>query len=183
MIDRGKVSHFVCSDSHLASEWSKNNPETRANRFAGDLLLPTEMFRNDCRGCEATFSITKDLADRYQTSLTATAIRLVELGTYPSMLICCQPGAKRWDWFMRSPMVPDDLWPADLPSEETLAHDLLHGTSNRDAAEVGSWGWFDYPEADRYSVHEDSIRVLDRVLTLLWWKNEGQLVDFSEERN
>lgn len=179
MIDRGKISHFVCTEAQLTSEWSRNNPETRANRFAGDLLLPADMFQTDCRGREVTFSTTKELAERYQTSLTSTAIRLVELGPFPSMLISHQPGAKRWDWHTRSPMVPDQLWPADVPSDETLAYGLLRGSYDCAPTEVGSWGWFEHPDADRFSVHEDSIRVQNRVLTLLWWKDESQLLELA----
>jgi IrrE N-terminal-like domain len=179
MADRGGVSHFVCSEKQLASEWSRNNPETRANRFAGGLLLPTEMFREDARNCDVTFAVVGSLANRYQTSLTATAIRLVELGSFPSMLISFQRGSKRWEWHMRSPMVPKELWPADLPSSEALAYDLLQGSSDCAPCEVGSWGWFEHPDADRFSVHEDSIRVMDRVLSLLWWKDESQLLELA----
>jgi len=37
-------SAFGCSSQQMHSEWTANNPETRANRFASDLLLPVSMF-------------------------------------------------------------------------------------------------------------------------------------------
>jgi hypothetical protein len=43
MKDRGQ-SAFGCSKCQLYSAWTGNNPETRANRFASDLLLPINMF-------------------------------------------------------------------------------------------------------------------------------------------
>jgi len=44
MFDRGKVSLYSCEENLFLREWSKNNPEARANRYASDLLLPLRMF-------------------------------------------------------------------------------------------------------------------------------------------
>ena len=43
MKDRGQNA-FGCSKRQMNSEWTDNNAETRANRFASDLLLPLSMF-------------------------------------------------------------------------------------------------------------------------------------------
>jgi Zn-dependent peptidase ImmA (M78 family) len=45
MFDRGKVSLISCKESVFLKEWSKHNPETRANRYASDLLMPVTMFK------------------------------------------------------------------------------------------------------------------------------------------
>lgn len=42
--------------------------------------------------------------------------------------------------------------------------------------------WIDHPDAHRYSIREDSIRLAsDLVLTLLWWRNEQQLLDLDTD--
>jgi Zn-dependent peptidase ImmA (M78 family) len=48
MRDRERIA-FGCTQKDLDSQWtategSTNNPETRANQFAGDLLLPNRLF-------------------------------------------------------------------------------------------------------------------------------------------
>jgi Zn-dependent peptidase ImmA (M78 family) len=87
MCDRGKIA-FACTDRILTTEWSDENPERRANRYAVGLLLPSAIFSPYARNREVTFATVRDLADRFQTSLTATAIRLVELVSFPAMIVC-----------------------------------------------------------------------------------------------
>jgi len=181
MRDRGKIAHFVCTDRQLVSAWSRDDPEKRANRYAAELLLPGSMFREAARGMAMTFESVRMLGDAFQTSLTATAIRLVEEGSFPSMLICCEPGGKRWKWHLQGPDVPRELWPVDLPGRGTIASGMLNGGPARGPCEVGAWGWFVHPDADRYSVHEDSIQIPGCVLTLLWWKDESQLLDLVRD--
>jgi Zn-dependent peptidase ImmA (M78 family) len=45
MYDRGKISLLSCAEDTFLKEWSKNNPETRANRYASDLLMPVSIFK------------------------------------------------------------------------------------------------------------------------------------------
>jgi hypothetical protein len=57
-------------------------------------------------------------------SLSATAIRLVEYGSYPAMLICSNIAGRQW--YMASSTVSGELWPSDSPGETTQATALLH---------------------------------------------------------
>ena len=103
MYDRGMIG-LSCTERTLASEWGGKNTERRANRYAADLLLPASMFTEDARGLPPTFESAADLAHRYRTSLTATAIRLVDHGSFPSMVICSEKTSRKW--FHRSPDLP-----------------------------------------------------------------------------
>src|SRR5579863_2756468 len=84
MRDRGTAS-FRCDEQVFVREWSVDNPEKRANRFASDLLLPAKMFRPLSEGLPITFASVQQLADVFKMSLSATAIRLVEYGSYPAI--------------------------------------------------------------------------------------------------
>jgi len=179
LLDRARVSAFACTDAQIASSWSKNDPEKRANRFAASLLLPTSMFRDEARLRPITFEVARELASTFSTSLTATSIRLLDLGSFPAMLVCLEPGSRRWKWHLRSKDVPGSLWPVDLPGEGTFAAEILAGRQDSGCGEVGSWGWFDHPGVDRFSVHEDTLAIGGVVLSLLWWKDESQLVALS----
>jgi hypothetical protein len=178
MRDCGKVA-FVCADRVFAAEWWEDNPEVRANRYAADLLLPPPMFSRRAKNKEITFATVRDLAKEFQTSLTATAIRLVELGSFPAMLVCYELGHRRW--FTRGQDVPQILWPRSEPGQSTVAYDLVHGKAMTSGpVDVYADGWFEIRNADRYEVREDSVRISDRfVLSLLWWKDESQILDLG----
>lgn len=178
MRDRGNIA-FACIGKMFATEWSADNPEQRANRYAADLLLPESMFRPRAESREITFATVIDLAATFQMSRTATAIRLVELGSFPALIVCNELGQRKW--FVRGPDVPKVIWPQDKPGHNTLAYDLLHGAAVPSGS-VDVWAdeWINHPHADRYSLREDSIRITSNlVLSLLWWKDESQLLELE----
>jgi IrrE N-terminal-like domain len=179
MMDRGKISSFLCAEKIFTSEWEDDNPERRANIYAGDLLLPKFMFEPRAKNKEITFATVRDLARDFQTSLTATAIRLVQLSSFPAIIVCNEPGHRRW--FFRGADVPDALWPRDTPGAYTCAYDLL-GDSNviEGPTDVQADGWFSHPDARRYTLREDSTPAgHGLVLSLLWWEDERQLLDLN----
>jgi hypothetical protein len=183
MRDRG-TGAFQCNEQMLTREWSADNPERRANRFASDLLLPAGMFRALSKGLPITFETVQNLAAIFKMSLSATAIRLVEYGSYPAMLICC--GADGRLWFAASSTVESRLWPVDQPGQWTHAAALLSGNSRPEGPhDVRADQWIKNFRAEQYWVKEDSILWSGgTALSLIWWENERQLIDldnFEEE--
>jgi len=175
MWDRGRMA-FACAEKQFNSEWSKDNPERRANRYAEELLLPERMFRRilaEEQGEELPLAYVQRLAQRFQTSLTATAIRYVELSFRPAMLICSEHGVRRW--YARSGPVP---WSYRLKrelSKETLAVSRLGAGENGPShGIVPAQAWIDLREGAFAPLpdvlHEDSLKIsADLVLTLLSW--------------
>jgi Zn-dependent peptidase ImmA (M78 family) len=94
MRDRGQSS-FGCSGKQIDSEWTDNNPETRANRFSSDLLLPKRLFVPLAKNRPINLPTLHDLAATFQMSLTATALKLVDFGSYPAMLMFHQGGKRK----------------------------------------------------------------------------------------
>jgi hypothetical protein len=182
MRDRGRMA-FSCDDSAFNSEWDaeKENPERNANCYSADLLLPKSMFANHAQKRPITFETVRDLSASFQTSLTATAIRLVELGSYPAMIVCNEKNGRR-RWFVRSSDIPRSLWPRNKPASYTIASEILRGVAQpQGPVEVSSAGWFDCPGSDRYAIQEDSLQITtELVLSLLWWKDERQLIEMEE---
>ncbi len=184
MRDRWRVT-FQCKSKDFVREWSLENPETRANRFASDLLLPPKMFRTRQHRMPVTFDSVQQLANVFCTSLAATAIRLVEHGGLPALLVC--NGPEKLEWFVPNPEVRGKVFLERRPGRGSIAEELLRG--NRGEAggrEVRSDAWFNDRNAVNHWVHEDSLRTSDgSVLSLLWWKDESQLIesdDAIEER-
>ena len=178
MFDRGRVSVFSCQEGVFLSEWSRHNPETRANRYASDLLMPLRMFKPRASALKRIdFNSVKSLAKTFTTSLSATAIRLVEHGPLPAMLICSS--IDRVEWFVQGDETKR-LWPKH-PSPATYAYDILHATRDEGSGYVSATSWFDHPLAERHQIHEHSVRAYQGlVLSLLWWRNEGMLIELDE---
>jgi len=180
MRDRGQAS-FQCKNENFIREWSAENPEKRANRFASDLLLPPKMFRVRLHRMPVTFDTVRQLAEIFCTSVTATAIRLVEYGELPAMLV--YNGPRKREWFFTSGEVRNKIFPEERPEKGSIAEALLRGDrSDMTPREVRSDTWFTHRNAAGHWVHEDSISVSDgSVLSLLWWKDERQLIEIDNE--
>ena len=166
-------------------DWSKSNPESRANRYASDLLLPVQIFKPMTAKVKIiNLTVAGEIATAFQMSLTATGIRLVEHGPLPAMLVCYSSVGR--EWFVRNPDLSKQLWPLSAPGRDTYAYDLLHGSEEPTVeGDVSASGWFDHELAEHYYVHEHSIRTtFGDVLSLIWWKDERMLIalDESEER-
>ena len=104
--------------------------------------------------------------------------RMVELGEMPAM-IACYDQQKRL-WFARAPIVPSDFWPLPQPGAGSVASGLLKDASAIEPGPtlVDADEWLDRAGAAQYSLVEDSVRAgAGTVLTLLWWKNEAQILD------
>src|SRR2546425_1729848 len=61
--------------------WYKgeNEQEVEANTFAAELLMPEAFFQRRLEGTVPSMDLIENLAGEFQTTLTATAIRYVEL--------------------------------------------------------------------------------------------------------
>lgn len=175
--DRGKIA-VECDQKSM--DWTEDNRERMANRYAADLLLPSYLFRPMADKKPITFSTVKDLADAFRTSMTSTAIRLINYGSFPAMVICYSSTGRRW--FFRGSGVPDSLWPVKELAKQSLAYELLYSGMSRGPVDVYASEWIDHPESGRYAVKEDSIKIApDCVLSLIWWEDETQLLDLDSE--
>jgi hypothetical protein len=179
-----ETATFECNEQMFVREWSEDNPEKRANRFGADLLLPAKMFRPLSKGLPMIFSSVENLADIFKMSISATAIRFVEFGSYPAMLICNSAAGR--EWYVASSTVNGKLWPVDRPGSLTQATVLLQGRDpDLGPQDKRADQWIKNFRADKYWVKEDSqLWTNHSVLSLIWWEDESQLIDqenFEEE--
>ncbi len=173
--DRGTIAQ-LCDGSELrASRQHGDTREARANRFAAELLMPKSLFHSAARGMPMTFESVRYLADMFRTSLTATAIRLVELGSYPAMVVFNT--RQGWAWYWSGIDVPKYFVPRKFPGDGAAAHRLLKGDPfSLGPMDVDADEWFDHRGAEDHVLVEDSIGSLGKgVLTLLWWNDETML--------
>jgi hypothetical protein len=181
MLDRGKLSGFVCTEKNLTADWSGDNPERRANRFAADLLMPTYLFGPAAKNREITLATVRDLAREFQTSLTATAIRWVETGSFPSLVVCSTRAGIKWK--ARDRDLPEAIQLRDSPGIYTNAYELLQGkTPARNPVSVQADDWITHYAAKHYHIQEDSVLIYDGVvMSLLWWKDERPVIELEQD--
>jgi Zn-dependent peptidase ImmA (M78 family) len=72
------------SDDYFTLEAYKHGiQEKEANDFASELLMPTEAFSAACQRQKFGGSLIRSLAQRFNTSITSTVYRYIDLGPHP----------------------------------------------------------------------------------------------------
>lgn len=177
MNDRGKA--FICDSGDIGSRFGPANPESRANSFAADLLMPRSIARPRIHEYPFTIEGAAKLAKEFSTSRSASAIRMVQLSDTPAILAWYNQ--TRRIRFRRSANVPDEIWPVDLVDHETTAFENLFGNRGITAAEeVDADSWISHRESHRYTVIESSMLVTpDTLMVMIWWKDEAQILDLD----
>lgn len=92
-----------CSEGDLY-RYEEGNREAEANWFAAELLMPGRLFGPHCNVPKPGFDAVKKIARVFQTTLTATAIRFVQLSAERCALAWSESG--RVKWVVHSPDFP-----------------------------------------------------------------------------
>lgn len=162
---------------------SKPVEEREADNYASELLMPKYMFDPLARKLKRpTFDGVKELADIFNTSITATAIRLVNINVWPLVIVCHSKAGRVW--FNRSKDVPERWFPQKELSQDSMAFDQVFGNEERVRAQKATADtWFDNRDAERYEIIEDAMRISNnQVLSLLWLENNEMLNDVNSSR-
>jgi hypothetical protein len=145
------------------------DPETQADQFASDLLLPNFMFRPRIMKMKRpTLAFAREIAAEFDVSLTATLLKLADSDRFPIVLVCNNLQRRRW--FHSAPMVPGWWFPTDDLDAECIAFEMLAGGSAEISypRKIGAEAWFSFRGADRYEMHEQAFLLPNgEALTLL----------------
>ena len=95
-LHRGQQPFFRCDDSAFLDWHRAGSHESEANLFASELLMPTNLFRQQANNQSFSVAFVVELARLFQTSLTATAIRYTQLGPEPVALFWSRRGVVQW---------------------------------------------------------------------------------------
>jgi hypothetical protein len=146
-------------------------PELDANRFAAEILMPRAKTSSLVR-TEPTFAVIRKMAQMFETSLTASTYRLVELTTYRAAMVVSAAGNVVWYQSSSEFQRAVKRGPLD---PRTFAHDCFAGGSGREAFErVPADAWlFDSNLRPGASIWEHSLALTTygTVLTLLYIKD------------
>jgi hypothetical protein len=143
-----EIGHYVlpnqqealgpCRASAIESWSGSLSPaELDANRFAAEILVPQALVTEELKQPPA-LEIARRLAERFGTSLTATAVRLVELTSYRAALVCSRE--ERAEWYRASQEFGRAvrLGPLD---QRTLAYDCFRDAGDARTDRVLAEAW------------------------------------------
>ena len=102
------------------AELERQSPRNEANTFASEPLMATALFRPRCAHAEPNLTVVKGLAQEFQTTLTATAVRFVEACHAACLVVLSEQGWVRW-WRKSATVRGVCLEPAQALHCESLA--------------------------------------------------------------
>ena len=171
---RGKTLICRADEYHPRDDMS---PEKVADSYAADLLMPRYLFHTSARQyARLNFEVVEKLGDVFETSLTATTIRLIEFDHTPALVISHSPTGR--NWFARAPSVPRRWFPRDDLDPDSFAFGILFGdqADDRTPRKIGADAWFDRSEAERYIVYQQTVSIAkSEILTLVLITDEKML--------
>lgn len=175
---RGRI--LVCRADEIGGGDNKRTPAERtADTYAADILMPRYIFQPIAQSyAKLTFKTVREIAGIFDTSLTATAIRMIKGDHSPAILVC--HGRQGIKWFCRSPSTPERWFPQGQLDSDSYAFDILFSRKAEEIIprKIGADSWFDRREAAEYEIREQTIRIGDgEILSLLLIDNERMLDD------
>ena len=157
------------------------DPERLADAYAADLLLPRYLLRHELTNVNRLdFAKLQAIAAEFEVSLTATALRLVQLDAAPAVLIC--HGVDGRKWFARAPSLPDEWFPHDELDPSSPSFKVVYGKqrSTRPTS-VNASAWFKGRWARPYRVTEEAFKVSESDTLVLVGITDPNMVMSLEE--
>ncbi len=154
--------------------WNDPGEEAEANTFAGELLLPKDLFVPRIEGREPCIKLLETIAEEFKTSSLATAVQYINYTNEIVALVVSQG----WEieWSKRS----KDFWPKiriGQLSKDSAAGERLagKGSDTRQMVSTPAYAWFENFEKSERDVKESSIYLgyYDRTVSLLWWDDDS----------
>ena len=184
VIPHHRLLKNVCGERIIDSYRSTlNKAELEANQFAAEFLLPAPAVRTRFEG-EPSLARISSVAEEFETSLSATAHRFIDLTGSSVALLWQQDG--KVEWFHKSDAFTYFLPLEELPSSKSMAGRLFAGgAGGNDFERVDPILWLSRRDAEKVDVvleHSVDLPNYEAVLTLLWAvKTKGSAEEYYEE--
>jgi len=143
-LHKNESQFFACTSDDMAVSYKTSIQEGEANMFAAGLLMPDELFLSRSQNKEFSFKTISELTEYFITSLTATAIRYVELSNDYCAIVCSEAGKIRW--WRGSNDFENRFWlsPRAKLSPSTIANNLFSkNCKSEEPQEVDIEAWSD----------------------------------------
>lgn len=167
---RSAFALFLCSSADINEGHAKdtiNKLEREANEFAAALLLPGQLFQPLCDQKDPSLDHIAELAHKFDTSLTATALRYIRFTEEPVALVYTEDQYIKW--VGRSTALRERQMFID--SRRRLHSTSMAARLSQERRHVHADIWFDNKKLDddaRIMEHSWHMPNYNAVLTLLW---------------
>jgi hypothetical protein len=150
---------FRCAASELLDYYSdlSRRIEKEANVFASYLLMPADDFRRQLNGVAITLEVLGNVASRYQTSLTATTLKWLELTDEAAMLVVARDDFVCWSYPSRAARRAGGYLPPGSPiADEVVERGRVSSNGSRDEwRHVPPGVWHPSMEAEEAMINSD----------------------------
>jgi Zn-dependent peptidase ImmA (M78 family) len=164
---------LACTDEDLLASYHSSPLEVEASIFAGALLMPEHLFAARIDGARPTTRTIKALCDFFDTTLTATSLRFVDISTDYCVFVLSEKNRIRW-WRASASFGDHELW-LDNRSPlhpNSIAAAFFRGQAMPTAPQrVDLRDWLgDMPGIDSQTIIEQAIPLpaYQQVISLLW---------------
>ena len=158
----------ICTGKDFVASYKNSGREGEANSFAAELLMPEHLVSSKCDVAKVTWKVVKPIAEEFEVSLTAAAMRFIDLCPEAVALVCSHNGHIEWSsrgkdfWGWIDAGQKLDKW--------SLAWDYFEkGTLSLHPETVTANAWIANANDELELVeHSISLPSWGRVLSLLW---------------
>ncbi|MBI1945008.1 MAG: ImmA/IrrE family metallo-endopeptidase [Deltaproteobacteria bacterium] len=166
LIHKDRRALAACSERDFTSFSTNKTEEADANWFAAELLMPARLFGPRCDVRQPSLTAIEGLANAFQTPLTTTAIRFVDLAPEPCCIVWSESG--RVKWAIAGPEFRGFVERDHQLNSYSVAYDALRDRRGcKEPQEVPARAWL---EGGRGDLIEDCwyFSGLDAAVSLLW---------------
>lgn len=134
---------LTCSKEDIQKGNLKRNVENEANIFASYLLMPLDDFRDTASKYKFSPDLFYSLSQKYETSLTASILKWIEMTSQQAMVVFSDNGFILWcrqsDALIKTKSVPYKFSTQEVPSE-SLTYKVFQGSIEQHAKnQTGVW--------------------------------------------
>jgi len=164
------VSQLILCTEEDMYVWNENKAqEIEANEFAASILMPKDIFTQHSRRGQPNMEVVRDLAGKFTTTLTATALRYVQLSLEPCAVAIS--GDRIIRWYKKSASFEFHVKVGEKLSQSTYAFDFYEGMDLPDRpqkAPATAWLAGEIDGEEKIFEHSLALRSYGVVLSLLW---------------
>jgi len=163
----------ICSDEDMYVWNRSKSQEIEANEFASCILMPEVIFSRYIKKEAPNMDRVSELSGEFGTTLTATAIRYIQLFIEPCAVAVSKNG--KLNWYKKSDSFGFHLKVGEKLSPDTYAFDYFDGkelpTRPRKVPAIG-WIAGEIDPDGEIIEHSVALKSYDVVLSLLWIDKE-----------
>ncbi|MGF7230302.1 ImmA/IrrE family metallo-endopeptidase [Arachidicoccus sp.] len=174
LLHKNTIPVFNCDESAFMEWYISASFETQANEFAAEILMPQPLFIQEARRTRSfDFSLIKNLAAYFQTSITSTLIKFISYGTHPIAAVYSVAGKVKWQAFSNDFVFKRFKTQKGSPiPAETVAHDIIAGKATSFKKEpILATYWFNTFDSQRdIYLYEECFPIPSQngLISLLW---------------